>query len=231
MALLLGADIRHALSAAVDGVGVADARPARPAHFRRRCCRACRRSTTIASCSRTRAWGATRSTACSSPAVTPCCPLLLNVMAGYAFAKLRFAGRDRIFRVLLGALVIPGAGGDDAAVPAAEGAGAGQQLRRRDRAGAGQHLRHLPRPPVRAARSPTSCSKRRASTAPASSDLRVDRRCRCSKPIIVTLAVFTLARQLERLHVAADRADRQRISTRCRSRSPLCRASTCRTTS
>ena len=28
-------------------------------------------------------------------------------MAGYAFAKLRFAGRDRIFRALLAALVIP----------------------------------------------------------------------------------------------------------------------------
>ena len=34
--------------------------------------------------------------------------LLFNVSAGYAFAKLRFAGRERIFRVLLGALVIPG---------------------------------------------------------------------------------------------------------------------------
>lgn len=33
--------------------------------------------------------------------------LLLNSMAGYAFAKLRFAGRDRVFRLLLGALVIP----------------------------------------------------------------------------------------------------------------------------
>ena len=32
----------------------------------------------------------------------------LNVMAGYAFAKLRFGGRDRIFRMMLGALVIPG---------------------------------------------------------------------------------------------------------------------------
>ena len=31
-----------------------------------------------------------------------------NVMAGYAFAKLHFRGRDAIFRVLLGALVIPG---------------------------------------------------------------------------------------------------------------------------
>ncbi|PYN49310.1 MAG: sugar ABC transporter permease [Candidatus Rokuibacteriota bacterium] len=33
--------------------------------------------------------------------------VLFNVAAGYAFAKLRFAGRDRIFKVLLGALVIP----------------------------------------------------------------------------------------------------------------------------
>ncbi|MEV4781370.1 carbohydrate ABC transporter permease [Burkholderia sp. LMU1-1-1.1] len=33
--------------------------------------------------------------------------LLFNVSAGYAFAKLRFRGRDRIFKVMLGALVIP----------------------------------------------------------------------------------------------------------------------------
>jgi len=33
--------------------------------------------------------------------------LLVNTMAGYAFAKLRFRGRDRIFQVLLAALVIP----------------------------------------------------------------------------------------------------------------------------
>jgi len=33
--------------------------------------------------------------------------LLINTLAGYAFAKLRFAGRDRIFQVLLAALVIP----------------------------------------------------------------------------------------------------------------------------
>jgi multiple sugar transport system permease protein len=33
--------------------------------------------------------------------------LLINAMAGYAFAKLRFGGRDRIFRGLLLALVIP----------------------------------------------------------------------------------------------------------------------------
>jgi ABC-type glycerol-3-phosphate transport system permease component len=34
--------------------------------------------------------------------------VLLNGMAGYAFAKLRFAGRDGIYRVLAGAMVIPG---------------------------------------------------------------------------------------------------------------------------
>jgi multiple sugar transport system permease protein len=33
--------------------------------------------------------------------------LLVNSMAGYAFAKFRFAGRDRIFRLLLAALVVP----------------------------------------------------------------------------------------------------------------------------
>lgn len=32
---------------------------------------------------------------------------LLNAMAGYAFAKLRFAGREQIFRGLLAAMVIP----------------------------------------------------------------------------------------------------------------------------
>ena len=34
--------------------------------------------------------------------------LLFNSMAGYAFAKLRFRGRDALFRILLAALVIPG---------------------------------------------------------------------------------------------------------------------------
>jgi multiple sugar transport system permease protein len=34
--------------------------------------------------------------------------LALNTLAGYAFAKLRFPGRERIFRGLLAALVIPG---------------------------------------------------------------------------------------------------------------------------
>jgi multiple sugar transport system permease protein len=34
--------------------------------------------------------------------------VIVNAMAGYAFAKLRFAGRDRLFRLLVAALVIPG---------------------------------------------------------------------------------------------------------------------------
>ena len=34
--------------------------------------------------------------------------LLFNVAAGYAFAKLRFFGRDRLFKLLLGTLVVPG---------------------------------------------------------------------------------------------------------------------------
>ena len=33
--------------------------------------------------------------------------LVFNLSAGYAFAKLHFAGRERLFRTLLGALVIP----------------------------------------------------------------------------------------------------------------------------
>jgi multiple sugar transport system permease protein len=33
--------------------------------------------------------------------------LLVNSMAGYAFAKLRFRGRERVFQILLAALVVP----------------------------------------------------------------------------------------------------------------------------
>ncbi len=33
--------------------------------------------------------------------------LAFNLSAGYAFAKLRFAGRERVFRLLMGALIIP----------------------------------------------------------------------------------------------------------------------------
>ncbi len=40
--------------------------------------------------------------------VVTICSLTLNTMAGYAFAKLPFAGRERLFQILIGALVIPG---------------------------------------------------------------------------------------------------------------------------
>ena len=49
--------------------------------------------------------------AANSLLVAACATLLalaFNLSAGYAFAKLRFAGREAIFRALLGALVIPG---------------------------------------------------------------------------------------------------------------------------
>ena len=39
--------------------------------------------------------------------VTTLLSLVINGAAGYAFAKLRFAGRERLFRALLAALVIP----------------------------------------------------------------------------------------------------------------------------
>jgi multiple sugar transport system permease protein len=48
--------------------------------------------------------------AANSLLIAVCATLLslaFNLAAGYAFAKLHFAGRERIFRTLLGALVIP----------------------------------------------------------------------------------------------------------------------------
>jgi multiple sugar transport system permease protein len=41
-------------------------------------------------------------------AVVTAIAVLVNALAGYGFAKFRFAGRDRLFRGLLAALVIPG---------------------------------------------------------------------------------------------------------------------------
>ena len=41
-------------------------------------------------------------------AATTASAVVVNAMAGYAFAKLRFAGRDRLLRLMLLALVVPG---------------------------------------------------------------------------------------------------------------------------
>jgi multiple sugar transport system permease protein len=49
----------------------------------------------------------TRNSALLAGAITAL-SLLLNAMAGYAFAKLAFPGREALFRLLLAALVIPG---------------------------------------------------------------------------------------------------------------------------
>ncbi len=43
--------------------------------------------------------------------------MLFTVPAGYAFAKLRFTGRDAVFQLLVAALVVPGPDRDAAAVP------------------------------------------------------------------------------------------------------------------
>ena len=58
-------------------------------------------------CSPASIWAATCSTAPCWRVVT-LIALLINSMAGYAFAKFRFGGRDRLFRGLLAAMVIPG---------------------------------------------------------------------------------------------------------------------------
>jgi multiple sugar transport system permease protein len=44
----------------------------------------------------------------SSPSSRRRVAVVLNGMAGYAFAKLRFRGRDRLLRLMLLALVVPG---------------------------------------------------------------------------------------------------------------------------
>jgi multiple sugar transport system permease protein len=50
-----------------------------------------------------RAFGNTLLLACSVTAIS----LVANAMAGYAFAKLRFRGRDRLFALLVATLVVP----------------------------------------------------------------------------------------------------------------------------
>ena len=96
--LLFGAGGRHALPAALDGLGVAHAARRGEHVSAAAAARARRRSTTTASCSRTPAWAAIWPTACCSRCAATLLSLLFNVTAGYAFAKLRFAGRDRMFR-------------------------------------------------------------------------------------------------------------------------------------
>ena len=89
-----------------------------------------------------------------------------NVMAGYAFAKLRFRGRDAIFQALLAALVIPG----QVAMlplflmlkPSGSSTATAARSCRRWRACSASSSSASSRGPFR-----TTCSRRRASTAQA----------------------------------------------------------------
>ncbi len=93
--------------AAVDAVGVADVR-GRSQHVSAAARSGTRHAgTTIASSSRALGVGRYLVNSVFLAAAVTAVSLVFNVAAGYAFAKLRFAGRDRIFKLLLGALVIP----------------------------------------------------------------------------------------------------------------------------
>ena len=150
-------------------------------------------------------------------------------MAGYAFAKLRFRGRDAIFRLLLGALVIPGQvamlplflmlkpmglintyGG--AMVPALASIFGIFLVR--------QFARGIPDELLEAARIDGAGELRIFTTVVVP----------LLKPIVATLAVFSF------LAPGTTSCGRSSFSpttpcTRFRSRWPACRASTCRTTS
>ena len=75
--------------------------------------------------------------------------LVLNTLAGYAFAKLRFRGRERMFRAARRA----GDPGQVAMIPLfvlVKQMGLVSTYGGVDRAGHGERVRHLPRPAVRA---------------------------------------------------------------------------------
>ena len=187
---------------------------------------------TIASCSRAPAWAATSLNSLlvaigGDAAVARCSTSL----AGYAFAKLRFAGRDRIFQLLLGALVIPAQVAMMPLFLLLKQLGLVNTLRRRRSCRRWRASSASSSCASTRCRSPTSCSRPRASTARASCASSARSCVPLLQPILVTLAIFTFLGTLERLHVAADRADRPASCTRCRSRWRACRASTCRTTS
>ena len=151
-------------------------------------------------------------------------------MAGYAFAKLRFRGRDRIFRGLLGALVIPSQvamiplfalvkelglvstyGG--VIVPAMASVFGIFLVR--------QYALSIPDELLEAARIDG------ASEARIFWSLVVP----LLRPILVTLAILTFLATWNDFMWPLIVLTRRRSSTRCRSRWPGCRASTCRTTS
>ncbi len=156
--------------------------------------------------------------------------LLINAMAGYAFAKLRFGGRERIFRSLMLALVIPAQVGMlplflllremgfvntyvGVMIPYLSSVLGIFMIR--------QYVLGVPDELLDAAR------------VDGAGEFRI------FWTIVVPVVEadpghargLHVPERLERLHVAADRAERQSRSTRCPSRSPTWSASTCRTPS
>ena len=171
---------------------------------------ACRRSSTTATCSRRLGLGrycaqqrARRDGRDASSRS------LSTSTAGYAFAKLRFRGRDAHLPGAARRARDPGAGRDAAAVPDAQVAGAGQHLRRRDRARR-----------WRASSASSSCASTRSAIpddlleaaridgASEFAHLPVDRAAGAQAGPGDAGALH-LPRHLERLHVAADRAERR----------------------
>ena len=140
-----------------------------------------------------------------------------------ASRKLRVPpGRDRSFRAPAGGARDPGAGRRCCRSSSMlKRARARQHLLRPSLVpGPRERLRHLPRSPVRA-RHPAERARRRARRRRRRA-ARLLRRCvvpAAAGPILVTLARLHVHGHLERLHVAAHRADRRPTSTRCPSRS------------
>ena len=82
--------------------------------------------------------------------------LLFNTMAGYAFAKLQFAGRQRLFQALIGTLIIPGQVAMMPLFLLLKHMGLVNTYGGVIVPAPGRHLRHLSRAPVRAVRFRTS---------------------------------------------------------------------------
>ena len=130
-------------------------------------------------------------------------------MAGYAFAKLRFRGPRRALPAAARRAGDPGAGRDAAAVPDAQAAWASStRYGGVIVPGAGEHLRHLPGAAVRA-RDPRRPARRRAHRRRRRVPHLLTDRAAAAHADPRDARDLHLPRHVERLHVAADRADRR----------------------
>ena len=198
-------------------------RPARPARFRRRSCRVAPTLDNYRELFAQRRHGALpRQQRVARDRAPPRCRCSSTSTAGYAFAKLRFAGRDALFQLLLGALVIPGQVAMMPLFLMLKPIGLVNNYGGVIVPAHGEHLRHLPRAPIRAVDPRRLLEAARIDGAGEFRIFRCDRRAGAAADPRHAGRLH-VPRHLERLHVAADRADRQRSATRCRSRWPLSR--------